>query len=338
MSEAGAMQDRKVAIVGVLGGLGHRLAERLLEEGAEVLGIDNADPGAASPLHIAWQLDQLRRHDLFRFLPLDIRSIAGQDLLVGDKAVDLLVNCAAVSPYRRAHTPSALIKEVHDEAVQRLVEKAREAGVASILLPQFQPLQEMDPRKQNPHWKELLDSESRLREAMLHHDKVICLPLPAIIGFGQSLRTPPLAQYLQALSRVPVSMPVSEEYVAICSMENLVTQLLVLLKTNKIDKSYNLAENLTISSLLLSELLTALLKSAQSEIESSSDDFPPWASKAAEGTPSADLDLLVREISEWVSILPHVAPPDWPEVPAKERRIMRSKRRRAKRNRESGNS
>ncbi|MCB2199402.1 SDR family oxidoreductase [bacterium] len=337
VSESSTMQGRTIAITGVLGGLGHSLAERFLSEGATLVGIDNGDPGASSPLHTAWQLDRLKQHESFIFLPLDIRSIEREDLLVAGKPVDLLINCAAVPPSRRAPTPQTLIEEVHQLAILRLIDLATTSGVSQILLPNYLPMQPDDPREQDEEWRWLIEAEAEVRQVVADKESVHAIPLPSLVGFGQSLRTTPVVHYLQALARLPLSLPDQTVPVAVASQEECVTQLHHLFVSDNSNKSYNLLDTLTISSIPLSDLLNPLLKEAELEVEFTSDPAPAWGAYLPKRVDTTLSENLVDRVTEWLGLLPHVPPADWPDVPARERRIMRSRRRRAKRNRTSGN-
>lgn len=337
VSESSTMQGQTIAITGVLGGLGHSLADRFLSEGATLVGIDNGDPGASSPLHTAWQLDRLKQHDGFTFLPLDIRSIEREDLLVAGRPVDLLINCAAVPPSRRAPTPQMLIEEVHRHAVLRLIDLATASGVSQILLPNFLPMQPDDPREQDKEWRWLLEAEAEVRQAVAGKDSIHSIPLPSLVGFGQSLRTTPVVHYLQALARLPLSLPDQTLPVAVTSLEGCVNQLHHLCVSDDSDKSYDILDVLTISSIPLGDLLNPLLKEAELEVEFASDPTPAWGAYLPKPVEKSLTENLVDRTTEWLGLLPHVPPADWPDVPARERRLMRSRRRRAKRNRSSGN-
>lgn len=331
------MQEKKIAIIGVLGGLGASLAEQFLKEDATLLGFDNGDPGASSPLHTSWQLDRLKKHPSFHFLPLDLRVIEQQDLRVDGEPVDIVINCAAVPPTRRAHTPQELIEEVHHDAVLRLVELATTDENCTILLPHYLPLQENDPRAAEENWLWLLDAEARVRQAIQDREHVQALPLPSLIGHGQSLRTMPIAQYLQALAQLPVALPKSDGLVTVASLQDCVNQILLLCDSDKTNKPYNILDTLAISNVSPTDLLYPLLEKAHLELISSSESASAWGAKLDERDIDASVDDLIKGIAEWLEVLPHVPPSDWPEVPARERRIMRSKRRRAKRNRTGGN-
>lgn len=324
-----------IVVTGVLGGLGCEVAHALLERGANVLGIDNLDPAAAPPPHQKYTLDRLSEHDGFHFLAEDIRAVEADDFRHDGRAPAALIQCAGVSPLRPGPTPEALVRELAGEAALELLARGRAAGIPLFLLPQQAPLSAGDPRADHPLWRALLDEEERIREQCRDHSDVQCLPLPALWGPGQALTTPPVAQVLQAISRVDVNLPADDSVVALASLQGaarLLADLSLLYDSNKRD---NPSPLVPVHAARLSDLLTPLLERLNLTPESTTSSFAPWAPPTEPGVVEDPLALRegVEGLLAWLAALPHVPPADWPVVPKREAREKRARRRRAKKTR-----
>jgi len=88
-----------VLVTGAAGFIGFSLAEKLLERGEEVLGVDNLTPYYDVSLKEA-RLAELRRHNSFRFLKLDLADRKATADLFAEEPFDCIVNLAAQAGVR----------------------------------------------------------------------------------------------------------------------------------------------------------------------------------------------------------------------------------------------
>ena len=93
------MTIKKVLITGAAGFIGFFLSKRLLDEGVEVVGIDNLndyyDPGLKKS-----RLAVLEPYDKFSFVELDMANRPGMEALFNQHSFDVVVNLAAQAGVR----------------------------------------------------------------------------------------------------------------------------------------------------------------------------------------------------------------------------------------------
>ncbi|MCK5643979.1 MAG: SDR family NAD(P)-dependent oxidoreductase, partial [Gammaproteobacteria bacterium] len=93
------MNITKVLITGAAGFIGFFLSQRLLDEGIEVVGIDNLndyyDPGLKKS-----RLELLAPFKKFTFVKLDMANRAGMESLFRQHSFDVVVNLAAQAGVR----------------------------------------------------------------------------------------------------------------------------------------------------------------------------------------------------------------------------------------------
>src|SRR5579884_2526365 len=83
-----------ILVTGAAGFIGYSLAERLLRDGAEVVGVDNLTPYYEVALKEA-RLARLEGHNRFRFVRLDLADRAGCAALFAGDRFDTIVHLAA---------------------------------------------------------------------------------------------------------------------------------------------------------------------------------------------------------------------------------------------------
>lgn len=115
----------RVLVTGVAGFVGSHLAERLIAEGHEVVGLDAFTPYYAREIKEN-NLRDLRQLSGFTFFETDLRSGALDAVLDG---VDAVVNEAAMPGLPRSWTQFEEYNGCNLLAVQRLIEACRSAGV-----------------------------------------------------------------------------------------------------------------------------------------------------------------------------------------------------------------
>jgi UDP-glucuronate 4-epimerase len=89
----------KILITGAAGFIGYHVAERLLAEGRQVLGIDNLNAYYDSGLKRA-RLARLAKHPEFRFAPLDIAERAAMETLFARETFGTVIHLAAQAGVR----------------------------------------------------------------------------------------------------------------------------------------------------------------------------------------------------------------------------------------------
>ena len=89
----------KILITGAAGFVGHHLAQRLLQDGFEVVGIDNLNDYYDVRLKES-RLDKLQGREGFRFIKLDLADRDGMAALFAEEGFDRVVNLAAQAGVR----------------------------------------------------------------------------------------------------------------------------------------------------------------------------------------------------------------------------------------------
>ena len=91
----------KTLVTGSAGFIGFHLAKRLLEQGEEVVGLDNLNEYYDINLKKA-RLEQLANYDNFRFAKLDLVDRTGMESLFATEKFDTVVNLAAQAGVRHS--------------------------------------------------------------------------------------------------------------------------------------------------------------------------------------------------------------------------------------------
>jgi UDP-glucuronate 4-epimerase len=120
---------RRVLLTGAAGFIGSHLAERLLEAGDEVIGIDNFDPFYPRAIKER-NLLAARARPGFRFHPLDIGDPAIAGLLTRDTVLVHLAGKAGVRP--SLQDPAGYLR-ANVTGTQALVDAARAAGLSRVV-------------------------------------------------------------------------------------------------------------------------------------------------------------------------------------------------------------
>ncbi len=89
----------KVLVTGAAGFIGMHTAQRLLERGDEVIGIDNLNDYYAVTLKES-RLARLTTYPAFRFIKLDVADRAGMEKLFADEQFDKVIHLAAQAGVR----------------------------------------------------------------------------------------------------------------------------------------------------------------------------------------------------------------------------------------------
>ncbi len=121
----------KTLVTGAAGFIGYHVAERLLERGDEVVGLDNLNPYYDPTLKRA-RLARLERHRGFRFAELDLADAAGMEALFRAERFPRVVHLAAQAGVRYSVThPQAYITS-NVVGFLHVLEGCRHTGVGHL--------------------------------------------------------------------------------------------------------------------------------------------------------------------------------------------------------------
>jgi UDP-glucuronate 4-epimerase len=121
-----------VLVTGAAGFIGFQLSKRLLENGINVVGLDNLNPYYSVKLKED-RLAQLEGHPRFTFARLDLANRAGMERLFAANSFDVVVNLAAQAGVRYSlENPQAYI-EANIVGFTNILEGCRHHGVKHLV-------------------------------------------------------------------------------------------------------------------------------------------------------------------------------------------------------------
>lgn len=124
----------KVLVTGCAGFIGWKVSELLLEEGREVLGMDNLNDAYDARLK-QWRLGQLEGRHGFEFYPADICDRAGLRELAKKKfKIEAVINLAARAGVRRSVENPWVYLETNVTGTLNLLELCKETGIKKFVL------------------------------------------------------------------------------------------------------------------------------------------------------------------------------------------------------------
>ncbi len=126
------MGRNKVLLTGCAGFIGSHLAESLLEEGYEVVGLDNFDPFYDRSLKEA-NLQHSLQHPSFRFVEGDIRDREGIEALFREHVFDAVFHLAAKAGVRPSLENPGEYIDVNIRGTERLLTAMKAHGVRNLL-------------------------------------------------------------------------------------------------------------------------------------------------------------------------------------------------------------
>src|SRR5215469_6095239 len=126
------MPDRKILITGAAGFIGFHVAQRLLSEGREVVGVDSINSYYDPTLKEA-RLDILRNHRGFAFEKLDLADRGGSKSLFAQHRFPIVVHLAAQAGVRYSlQNPHAYV-DANIEGFVNVLEGCRHNGCEHLL-------------------------------------------------------------------------------------------------------------------------------------------------------------------------------------------------------------
>ena len=127
-----ALIDQPVLVTGAAGFIGYHVARRLLEQGRQVIGVDNLSP-YYDPALKQNRLKQLESHPGFRFIKLDLADRAGTAALFAAEKFPRVVHLAAQAGVRYSlENPQAYI-DANIQGFMNVLEGCRHNGCRHLL-------------------------------------------------------------------------------------------------------------------------------------------------------------------------------------------------------------
>lgn len=123
----------KVLVTGAAGFIGHKVAERLLKTGNEVIGIDDLND-YYDPKLKQWRLSQLKQYKGFDFHQGDICDRRFLESLLRGAGFDAVVNLAARAGVRASIRDPVRYLRVNTEGTINLLELCKEEGIGNFVL------------------------------------------------------------------------------------------------------------------------------------------------------------------------------------------------------------
>jgi hypothetical protein len=326
----GGEAERAVLITGVLGGLGATAARLLLQRGRTVVGLDSFDPGADPEAAKHHRLSLLEPHERFFFAAADLRAgdlprlleLAGAEK--GRPVHLLLAHLPGV--LRRGEVLEEVLEEVVVTAPAALARQVAEEGGATLAAVDEVFAGRGDPRAGTALWRILLEREGELADRLSELPGARALPLPALAGPLQSVRTPPLRTLSELVSRVPVRLPAAPGPLRLAPLEQAAALLVEILGGETVVATPDVAES-ALSPLALLDWLTERTGLRPVTLL---DDLPPWGPPAVEPVQPREEDDEGAAVPPWMEDaleqwqhLPWLPPTDWPKQAARRKRRRR---------------
>lgn len=197
---------RRALITGGLGGLGTTLALCLRARGDDVTCADVFHPGCA-PFVVFAHRRQLLEQAGARVVPADMRAPALAERLLGPargegRGDSTWYHVASPPPPGVAGVPPAAYRELAREIPARWAAAARERGWECVIVQHVAPPDDPRPAQQGSAASELPAAEADMRREFPERAGLRYGFAAALFGLHQSPHTPPLRDYLRALSRM----------------------------------------------------------------------------------------------------------------------------------------
>jgi nucleoside-diphosphate-sugar epimerase len=124
---------KKILVTGAAGFIGARVAEMLLEEGYEVIGLDSLDDYYAVNFKL-WRLDNLKKYDNFKFYKFDIENYEELKSVFQLNCPEAVINLAARTGVRYSLKNPFIYLSTNAGGNLNLLELCREYGVPKFVL------------------------------------------------------------------------------------------------------------------------------------------------------------------------------------------------------------
>jgi UDP-glucuronate 4-epimerase len=123
---------RTILVTGAAGFIGSHLAEKLLQRGDRVVGLDNLDP-FYDPALKRRNVEAADRHEGYRLVEGDIRDAETLDAVFGAEPLDAVVHLAARAGVRPSIEQPAVYASVNLDGTMQVLEACRRHGVRKLV-------------------------------------------------------------------------------------------------------------------------------------------------------------------------------------------------------------
>ena len=123
----------KVLVTGCAGFIGWKVSEILLEEGHEVVGVDNLNPYYDRRVKL-WRLDRLRGRRGFEFYEADLENFEALKLIFQEHSFEAVINEAARAGVRYSLENPWVYLRTNAEGTLNLLELMKDFGVPKMVL------------------------------------------------------------------------------------------------------------------------------------------------------------------------------------------------------------
>ena len=123
----------KIIVTGAAGFIGSKVSEMLIEEGSNVVGIDNLNDYYDKRLKL-WRLDNLKKKENFKFYQIDIENFSDLKLIFQEHSPEAVINLAARAGVRYSLENPFIYLSTNAGGTLNLLELCREHNVNKFIL------------------------------------------------------------------------------------------------------------------------------------------------------------------------------------------------------------
>jgi len=124
---------KNILITGAAGFIGGRVAEMLLEDGYDVIGIDNLNDYYDTKLKL-WRIDSLKKSNSFKFYQIDIENYSDLKLIFQDHSPEAVINLAARAGVRYSLENPFIYLSTNAGGTLNLLELCKEYNIPKFIL------------------------------------------------------------------------------------------------------------------------------------------------------------------------------------------------------------
>lgn len=124
---------KQILVTGAAGFIGSKVSEMLLEDGYDVIGIDNLNDYYDTKLKL-WRLDNLKKQVNFKFYQIDIENFNDLKLIFQEHCTEAVINLAARAGVRYSLENPFIYLSTNASGCLNLLELCREYNVPKFIL------------------------------------------------------------------------------------------------------------------------------------------------------------------------------------------------------------
>ncbi|MEO2083142.1 MAG: GDP-mannose 4,6-dehydratase [Desulfurobacteriaceae bacterium] len=124
---------KRVLLTGTAGFIGYKVAEKLLEKGYTVIGVDNLNSYYDVRLK-EYRLKKLKERENFKFYKVDIENLEALRVIFEDNAVDGVINLAARAGVRYSLVDPFVYVRTNTTGTLNLLEIMKDFGIKKFVL------------------------------------------------------------------------------------------------------------------------------------------------------------------------------------------------------------